>query len=75
MMSNWALMAFTAGSSGRRCSDSTISSAPARVREALGDVAQAAADLEQRDREHGHDDDREQDAQKRVAAHAAATPP
>ena len=31
MMSNWALIALTAGSSGRRCSVSTPSSAPASV--------------------------------------------
>src|SRR6478609_629349 len=31
MTSNWALIAVTAPSSGRRCSDSTVSSAPASV--------------------------------------------
>ena len=65
MMSNWALIAFTAGSSGRRCSDSTVSSASASVARPCGDVAQAAADLDQRDGEHGDDDDGEQDAQER----------
>ena len=77
MMSNWALIALTAGSSGRRCSASTASQRAAERREALGDRVQARADLDQRDGEHGDDDDGEQDAQKRQqvrVAHAAPYP-
>ena len=77
MTSNWALIALTAPSSGRRCSDSTPCSADAERREPLGDPVEAPAHHDQRDGQHDHDDDREHDAQQdqqvRVA-HAAPVP-
>ena len=77
MISNWALIALTAGSSGRRCSASTPSSAAAERREALGDPRQPPADLDEREREHGDDDDGEHDAEQDedvVGAHAPPNP-
>ena len=62
MMSNCALMALTAPSSGRRCSASTPCNAEPRVVEAVVDLHQAAADLDQREREHEDDDGGEDDA-------------
>ena len=62
MTSNWALIALTAGSSGRRCSASTPSSAVPSVARPSEILVEAAAHLDQRDGEHEHDDDRQHDA-------------
>ena len=56
MMSNCALIALTAGSSGRRCSASTPCSAPASVARPVEIRVEAAADDDQRGGEHRHDD-------------------
>ena len=70
--SNWALIAFTAGSSGRRCSASTPSSAPERVARPSEIAGEAAADQDQRDREHRDHDEAKQDAEHDVGVRAHA---
>ena len=62
-MSNWALIALTAGSSGRRCSDSTVSSAPASVARFLEIDSRPHPDPDQRAGEHDDDHHGEQDAE------------
>ena len=62
--SNCALIAWTAGSSGRRCSDSTVSSAAASVARSLEVGLEPRADPDQRDGDDRHDDDGEQDAEE-----------
>ena len=78
MTSNCALIALTAGSSGRRCSDSTVSSASAERGEALArSDSRPAADPDQRRGEHGDHDDGEQDAEQHEhvgVAHASPYP-
>ena len=64
MTSNWALIAWTAGSSGRRCSDSTVSSAPASVARSSEADSSALPDPDQGDGHDRHGDDGEQDAEQ-----------
>ena len=61
--SNCALIALTAGSSGRRCSDSTPSSAPASVASFFEVDSRSDADPDQRAREDRDDHDRQHDAE------------
>ena len=77
MMSNCALIAVTAPSSGRRCSASTPCRAEASVASPAEIRRQAPAHLDQRDGEHEHDDRREDDAQESEemrVAHARPEP-
>jgi hypothetical protein len=43
-------------------------------REPGGDRQQPPADLDQRERQHGHDDDRQDDREQDVAAHLPSNP-
>ena len=78
MISNWALIAVTAGSSGRRCSDSTPSSAPPSVARFLEIDSRRSRTTISADGEHHHDDDGEQhaqDDQEMGLVHAASPKP
>ena len=75
MMSNCALIALTAPSSGRRCSASTPCERAGRASRALGDPRQAPAHLDQRDGEHEHDDGGEHDAQEDQQVRVLMPPP